>query len=157
MHYMQYLEKVKYESYSSRYYGSRERYQIIFKTITNNNFRFYYVSSKLDQVLLLLLLTNKLLLLKKEEKRISKEHQRQTCSRFYYQLKDDWWKMTKTYYFFIFIFLKHKLERQSLLSSSYYLPVNCIKCEIYHHILRIHTYDIRLYYVLLSYVIEKRK
>jgi hypothetical protein len=38
--------------------------QIIFKTITNNNFRFYYVSSKLDQVLLLLLLTYKLLLLK---------------------------------------------------------------------------------------------
>jgi hypothetical protein len=32
--------------------GYWERYQIIFKTITNNNFRFYYVSSKLDQVLL---------------------------------------------------------------------------------------------------------
>jgi hypothetical protein len=43
---------------------NRERYQIIFKTITNDNFRFNYVSSKLDQVLFLLLLTNKLLLLK---------------------------------------------------------------------------------------------
>jgi hypothetical protein len=42
----------------------RERYQIIVITITNNNFRLRYVSSKLDQVLLLLLLTNKLLLLK---------------------------------------------------------------------------------------------
>jgi hypothetical protein len=38
----------------------RERYQIIVITITNNNFRLRYVSSKLDQVLLLLLLTNKL-------------------------------------------------------------------------------------------------
>jgi hypothetical protein len=37
-----------------------ERYQIIVRTITNNNFRLRYVSSKLDQVLLLLLLTNKL-------------------------------------------------------------------------------------------------
>jgi hypothetical protein len=41
-----------------------ERYQIIFITITNNNFRFYYILSKLDQVLLLLLLINKLLLLR---------------------------------------------------------------------------------------------
>jgi hypothetical protein len=39
---------------------SRERYQIIVITITNNNFRLRYVSSKLDHVLLLLLLTNKL-------------------------------------------------------------------------------------------------
>jgi hypothetical protein len=39
---------------------NRERYQIIVITITNNNFRLRYVSSKLDQVLLLLLLTNKL-------------------------------------------------------------------------------------------------
>jgi hypothetical protein len=38
----------------------RERCQIIGITITNNNFRLRYVSSKLDQVLLLLLLTNKL-------------------------------------------------------------------------------------------------
>jgi hypothetical protein len=38
----------------------RERCQIIVITITNNNFRLRYVSSKLDQVLLLLLLTNKL-------------------------------------------------------------------------------------------------
>jgi hypothetical protein len=38
----------------------RERCQIIVITITNNNFRLCYVSSKLDQVLLLLLMTNKL-------------------------------------------------------------------------------------------------
>jgi hypothetical protein len=40
--------------------SSWERCQIIVITITNNNFRLRYVSSKLDQVLLLLLLTNKL-------------------------------------------------------------------------------------------------
>jgi hypothetical protein len=39
---------------------NRERCQIIVITITNNNFRLRYVSSKLDQGLLLLLLTNKL-------------------------------------------------------------------------------------------------
>jgi hypothetical protein len=39
---------------------SGEICQIIVITITNNNFRLRYVSSKLDQVLLLLLLTNKL-------------------------------------------------------------------------------------------------
>jgi hypothetical protein len=38
----------------------REICQIIVITITNNNFRLCYVSSKLDQVLLLLLLTTKL-------------------------------------------------------------------------------------------------
>jgi hypothetical protein len=46
------------------YRESGERCQIIVITITNNNFRLRYVSSKLDQVLLLLLLTNKLWLLK---------------------------------------------------------------------------------------------
>jgi hypothetical protein len=44
--------------------GEREVSKIIFRTITNNNFWFYFVSSKLDKGLLLLSLTNKLLLLK---------------------------------------------------------------------------------------------
>jgi hypothetical protein len=48
--------KVRDASYTS----SWERCQIIVITITHNNFRLRYVSSKLDQVLLLLLLTNML-------------------------------------------------------------------------------------------------
>jgi hypothetical protein len=64
LYYIGYIVCIEYRRISYVYVIYVERYEIIFITITNNNFRFYYVSSKLDQVLLLLLLTNKLLLLR---------------------------------------------------------------------------------------------
>jgi hypothetical protein len=63
LYYVGYIVCIEYRRISYVYVMYAERYQIIFITITYNNFRFYYVSSKLDQVLLLLL-TNKLLLLR---------------------------------------------------------------------------------------------
>jgi hypothetical protein len=90
LYYIGYIVCIEYRLITYVYVMYAERYQIIFITMKNNSFRFYYVSSKLDQVLLLLLLTSKLLLLRYKEKRMSKEHHRQKCFRFYYQLKDNW-------------------------------------------------------------------
>jgi hypothetical protein len=68
LYYIGYIVCIEYRRISYLYVMYAERYQIIFITITNNSFQFFYVSSKLDQVLLLLLLTKKLLLLGWEEK-----------------------------------------------------------------------------------------
>jgi hypothetical protein len=64
LYYIGYIACIEYRRISYVYVIHAEIYQIIFITITNNNFQFYYVSSKLDQVFLLLLLTNTLLLLR---------------------------------------------------------------------------------------------
>jgi hypothetical protein len=64
LYYIGYIVCIEYKCISYVYVIHAERYQIIFITITNSSFQFYYVSSKLYQVLLLLLLTKKLLLLR---------------------------------------------------------------------------------------------